>query len=494
MKFFFPLKRKIICALIVISTVFLFNIDSYALSGNGEKLIGKLLPKEAPELIIPEVKDVTLSNGMRCFLREDHLLPVMQFSVIFPGGKVYDPYDKTGLTYLLARALRGAGTINYTADQFDQKLDSMAINLNIDFGKDHGTAGLSSLSEFSDEALEMFFEMIFSPAFDAERVEIFKKNMVESIRRQNDDPGSIGERVWLKTLYGKESPWAISPTQLKIKDLTIADLRAKHATLFAPKQMLCAAAGNFDADDLVEKLEKIITHYPEREPVTYAPPTVAQTFNPGIWLVERPIDQAVINMGHLGVSRDNPDKYALILMNEILGSRSSFNSWLMSNVRTKHGYAYQAWSEIVFGEPNVAGFFRAHSRTRLPVTGKAITLMKEIWSDMAGGERITSDELESMRAAILRRMPFQYESSFELASDKMNFAFLGYPDNYIDIYRSAISKVSLEDVSRVARTYLQPDKLQILVVGDSAKLSSQLESFGKVQKWDLEAEFEAEVK
>ncbi len=478
------LMRRGLCGMLL-GIACTITVPVWAAVGDAQKILQELTAQHAPDYTPPHVVDVKLANGMRCFLLEDPLLPVFRFRLYFPAGDIYDPPDKIGLSEFMERALQTGGTTKHDAEWIDQFLDQHAMKVNVDVEWEYGDAHLQSLSASAREGLEILFEMLYAPAFESSRLTIIKNKMLEGIRRRNDSPEVISDRVFRKILYGRKNPWAETPTAHDIQQLTREDLQALHASLFAPSQMLCAAAGNFHASALVKSLEEIMAAYPERQPVAWTPPPVTPVAAPGIWLVPKAVPQSVVSVGQLGTSRDNPDKFALSVMNDVLGSPATFTSWLVQNIRTAHGLAYEAWSTMQFGPPHIPGLFYAHAKTRADATARTVELLHQNIRAMQAGDKVTPAEVNDMKEAMLKRFIFQYEDPFDLVTMMMRFVYFGFPANYLQIYHDGIATVTHADVVRVAKQYLQPDQMTTLVVGDPKILREPLAASGPITEFDL---------
>ncbi|MBI4237277.1 MAG: insulinase family protein [Deltaproteobacteria bacterium] len=458
---------------------------AHAAIGEAKALLERITATPAPEFAPPHIEMRTLINGMRCFFMEDRLLPLFRFGLLYPGGRVHDPAEKVGLHGLMATLLRTGGTQTNAPEIFDELLDSQAITIDTQVSWEEASVALSSLSGTQDEALRLLFEMLYAPAFDPARFAVARAKLLEAVRRQNDDPTHLGARLFRKLLYGRESPWARTPTPTQVEAITPEDLKALHATHFAPAQMLCAAAGDFRTGTLVKKVEELMAQYPERPVVARTAPPVEAVFKPGTWIAPKAITQAVVNVGQLATSRDNPDRFPLYVMNEILGSPATFSSWLASSIRTEQGLAYETWSQIGFGPPTVPGVLQAHAKTRVEAAGRTVASIRKIIGEMATGERVAADEVAAMKGAVLKQMIFQYEDPYQVASDMARFVFLGYPPNYIEVFRAAIERVTRADVIRVAKQYLSPENLTVLVVGDDHAVTPQLDAATPVQRYEV---------
>ncbi len=451
----------------------------------GKRIIESLQNGTVPVLQSMKVKKVTLSNGMKCFLAEDHLLPLFRFRLLFAAGSVYDPPDKVGLSNVLMTVMRTGGTLRHSPAELDEMLDSKAIEIALAAGFEQGSAVVRSLAESKIEALRILFEMLYAPAYDPDRVELALEGLRDSIKRRNDNPVAVGNRIFRKILYGPASPWARVPSIDQVNKMSIKDLKSLHSTLLTPQEMVCAAAGDFNSAELIANLESLLARYPERGHEVRTPPQVQRILHPGVWVVDRQIPQSVVNIGSLGISRDNPDKFPLTVMNEILGG-AAFTSWLMDTIRTKRGLAYEVWSQIKPGPPGVPGMIWAHAKTRRASTGEVVNLIRQTIADMKVGKRIKADEVARQRDSILRRLIFEYEDPYQIVTSMQQFVFYGLPANYLEMFREKIGQVTLEDVRRVAGKYLESDNLTVLVVGDAQQVVPQLEQSGPVMLYPLD--------
>ncbi|MBI2343225.1 MAG: insulinase family protein [Deltaproteobacteria bacterium] len=465
-----------------------WHATSFGAIGEAKKTLDALILHDQVVTEMPSVSEVHLKNGMRCFFIEDHLLPLVRFGLIFPAGEVYDPPEKFGLSAMLAAMLRSGGTRQHDAEWIDDTLDANAIKIEIRIEQELGIAGAQALTDDLDTALALFFELLYAPAYQDDRFAIMKGKMAEGVRRRNDQPAHMAQRIFQKVLYGEESPWAATPNLDSIDRITVEDLRALHATLFAPEQMLCAVAGDVAPASLVKRLEALMAQYPERPATQRVPPAVPVTGRPGLWVVPKEVPQSVITVGHVGPVRDDPDRYALVVMNEILGSPATFTSWLTRTIRTEQGLAYEAWSTLKFGPSTAPGMFYAHSKTRAETTAKTVVLLHDNIRKIHAGIDVRADEVDAMRSAILRRFIFQYADPYHLVSSIIRSIALGYPANYLDLYRAGIAAVTREDVRRAARTALHPDALTTVVVGDPAHVIAPLKALGPVNIYPLAGE------
>lgn len=462
-------------------------MPSYALIGDAVGIVRELTAPADVPTFRPAVSERTLSNGMRCYFAEDHLLPLFRFTTLFPAGAIYDPAGKRGLYSVLATLLETGGSAARTPDEIDDLLDAHAIDLHIAVGWEQGSAGVSALADERALALQMLFEQLYTPRFDPMRFALAQKNLLDTVARQNEQPAAIGSRIFRKLLYGADNPWGRSVTRADAAAITRNDVQTLHATLLAPRQMLCAAAGDFDADALVAELEQLLAPYADRAPLPWTVPSSAPSAaSAGLYFAPKALPQAVVYVGERALRRDDPNKFAMYVANEVLGSQSTFTSWLLQQIRTKLGLAYEVWSTVQLGPTDAPGVFQEHAKTRSAAMAETVREMHRLTAALADGTAVQAADVTQMQGALLKRMIFQYADRFAVVSDMAQYVYLGLPAHYADTFREGVRAVTLDDVRRVAREYLHPDRLTTLVVGDPATVLPALKNLREVTTLDPE--------
>jgi len=419
-----------------------------------------------PEVNPPKARVEVLQNGMRCYLLEDHTIPVARVRLITKTGSIYEPGDKTGLAAITGILMRSGGAGDLDPARFDAALDGLGALLSSEIGLEMGSATLESLASDLDKSLPLLFDMLFSPRMDASRLNVAKLKMEEALRREDDDPADLAAYRYRQLVYGKESPWARRPDKASLANISDADVRAFHDKYFKAGNMILAAAGDFKSQELVELLKKLTAKAPRGEVDLPPVPKVELKYKAAMEFVERPITQAVVRMGHLSIKRDNPDKYALFLLNEILGG-GDFKSRLMSDIRTKRGLAYSVWSSISPGKDY--GLFTVGLSTKADQAENAMKLVREHIERILKPGSIERSELAFAKQSILSSLIFEFDRAFKVVDGRARFYFYGYPDDYWRIYRDRIVAAGIADLTRVADKYLHPEDLDELVVGPRAR-------------------------
>lgn len=430
---------------------------------------------------IPKSDRVQLKNGMIVYMLEDHELPIVSMTAYVKTGSNYEPAEKAGLAALTGAVMRSGGTTSTTPEKLDQELEFMASAIESSIGADAGTVSISCLKKNLTRTLSLFAEVLMHPAFRQDRVALAKSRTIEGLRRQNDDPKEVADRELQKALYPNH-PLGRIPTIATVKGLTRDDMVAFHKRYYHPDTMMLAVAGDFTKKELTEKLEQLFPGR-ERSAVDYPTvPPVQLDLKPEVLLARKDINQSVIRMGELGIDKNNPDLYALRIMDYILGG--GFTSRLTQEIRSNKGLAYNVDSRFDVGRIFI-GTFVAETETKSESTVKAVTLMRDLIDGMTKAP-VTDAELQLAKDYMINSFIFGFARPDAVVNQQLRLEYYGYPAGYLENYRDNLAKVTKEDVLRVARKYLHPDKMILVVVGDEKKFDASLSTLGPVRELKLE--------
>ena len=434
------------------------------------------------DIKIPEVQQVTLSNGMQLFLLEDHELPLISVSARIRAGSIYEPPDKIGLAAITGTVMRTGGTVNRTGDEIDEQLELIAASVETGIGLNSGSASVSVLKKDIDVGLDILAEVLMNPAFSEDKIMLAKIQHQSSIARRNDNVGPIAAREFEKLIYGPDSVYARHTEYTTIGNISRNDLVAFHKKFFNPNNMMLGIWGDFDTDIMIGKIErafegwqKVDMKLPKVPPVKYEFP---QTVNV---ISKDDVNQSSIYLGHIGGLRSNPDYFALILMNRILGS--GFTSRLFKNVRSREGLAYSVFG-IYSANYDFPGLFYVGCQTKSEATVKAIRAMTEEVRKMTEAE-VTDEELALAKDSYLNSFVFNFNTKGDIVRRLMTYAYYDYPLDFLQKTKENVEKVSKEDILRVAKKYLRPDEIQILAVGRPQDFDEPLSILGSVKEIDI---------
>jgi len=436
----------------------------------------------------PKAFRAELANGLRAYIREDRGLPLFNLTALIQFGALDVPKAKTGLDALLSGTLIRGGTASKEGTTIEERLDFLGGSLSFNVGERTSTLTLSVLSKDLDEGLALFFDVLMNPAFRTNAVDLARARLVEGLRQANGQPGAILNREYEKILYG-DNPLTWNPTKASYQGLTVADLKAAVAQYFVPNNAILAVSGDFAAAGIKAKISKAAAAWKKKAVKHAVPGKAFAEPEPGVYFVQKAINQGYISLGHLGVEDTNPDYPAIQVMNFILGG-GSFSSRITTKVRSNEGLSYNQGSRFTtrWGFP---GTFAGYVQTKSSTVGYAISLI------LAEMNRIRKDPVsdEEMDTAVNYYID-SFASQFELPQTTMtafaNLEMQGKPFDTFKTFRDKIRAVTKAKVQEVANKYIHPDKAVIMIVGDWAgcdkggdKWAGPLDKLGKVHKVTL---------
>lgn len=435
-----------------------------------------------PELKLPRPQEVVLDNGMVVMLIEDHELPLVEGVAVIRTGGRWEPADQLGVAQLTGTVLRSGGTAAMSADDLDDFLEGRGASVETTIDVDSGSATLSSLAEDFPQVLQVFADVLRRPAFAADRLAVAKSQLNGSIARRNDSPQGIVFREITQIVYGESSPYARDPSYQTVAGIDRDDLVAWHQRYFHPERVILGLVGDFDSAEALALVRQAFGDWPRGAGGDDPEAGWDQDPAPGIYYVEKnDVTQSNIAIAHLGIRKDDPDFYAVEVMNNVLGGSAS--SRLFSEVRTRQGLAYGV-SGSVGSEYDRPGMFLMWMSTKTESTGAGIDALLAEARRMTG-EPPSDAEVEKAKEAILSSFVFNFDSPRKTLIQQLTFKYFGYPADHMEQYRRGIEAVTPELVRRAAERHIHPERFAILVVGPDSGMDKPLSSYGEVQPVDI---------
>lgn len=431
-----------------------------------------VLPFALPNAVVaagPAAQRRTLPNGVRLIVSEQHVLPMVVLQVLVDAGARRDPRAKEGLASLTADLLT-EGTRSRSASQIKEAADFIGAGLETSADTDFALLSLTVLSKDLDTGLALLTDVLLHPTFPETEVARRREAALASIRANEDNPGSVAQRAFVEAVFrGEPYGHPAIGTAESVRRVTRADVEAFYKLHYRPDGTILVVAGDVVAADVEQRLQAALKEWPSRnvEPFEYA---ASRGGRPETVQIEKPITQANILLGHRGVARDNPDYYALTVMNFILGG-GGFTSRLLDNIRTKAGLAYSVASYFVAGKS--PGSFQISMQTKNESATDAIArTCGEL--ERIRREPVGDAELGDAKLYLTGSFPLRLDSTAKIAGFLAQVEFFSLGADYAETYVQRINAVTKDDVLRVAQQYLHPDDLQLIVVAnlDQAKVTA----------------------
>jgi len=450
------------------------------------------IPSSYRDLRFPAMKDIpvpeplrfTLPNGMVIYLLEDRELPMVSASAMIRTGWRWEPVDKAGLAEMTGKVMRTGGTAQRPGDKLDEELDRLGAVVETGIGRTSGHATVSVLKEDAGTGLAILADLLRNPAFPEDKIELAKIELRNAICRRNDNANAIAFRETRRILYGPSSAYGHQPEYPTVDAISRQDLVAFHRTYFQPENILLAVWGDFESRAMRTRLEKLFAGWPRGgHPRPAAPKAdLSSLDHPGIYSLEKTdINQSWVLISRLGGRMDDPDYYALSLMDTILGG--GFSSRLFNQVRTRAGLAYSVFSVWSAGW-DYPGLFVAGANTHAKTTLTALSAVRREIRRMTEQE-VTPTELTEAKDAVLNGFAFEFDSTGKILQRLIAYAYYDYPADYLEKYQENIRNVSRADILKAGQKYLHGDSFSVLILGNPEAYEQPLSSLGKVTPVDI---------
>lgn len=438
------IKKIQLSVLLVLCLIFLPHSSSYA-AGIAER----------------EVMD----NGITLLHSQKSVLPIVTVVVAIKAGSITELPEKAGLANLTADLLN-EGTKSRTSKQISDAIEFVGGSLDSSGGADYITVSLSVLKKDIDLGFDLLSDIILNPAFREEEIKRRKTAIISSIIQQKEEPDVIATKAFNKAVFG-ENPYGrpVEGTEETVGRITSEDIFSFYKEHYLPNNTIITVVGDLSSSELKSLLEKHFISWQKKDSKEILPSSPALADNSKVIKIQKTITQANILLGHLGIKRDNPDFYAVSVMNYILGG-GGFASRLMDNIRDNKGLAYDVHSAFLANK--YSGSFEVGLQTKNESANTAIDeTLKEM--ERIRTEQVTDKELNDAKAYLTGSFPLRIDSNKKIAAFLTSVEFYGLGLDYVDNYKKFIEAVTKDDIQRVARKYLNTKNYVLVIVGDLKK-------------------------
>ncbi|UVT16272.1 MAG: insulinase family protein [Nitrospira sp.] len=404
-------------------------------------------------------------NGMTVLVLEQHFLPIVEIHALIKAGSAQDPPDKAGVANLVA-SLLDEGTGTRSSKQLAEQIDFVGGSLGAQAGEDFTTASARTLKKDIDLGFILLADILQHPAFPKQEFERVRSQILGEIVSDNDDPGHVAIKAFNQLVFQNHPyRWPVNGTEETLNKITLADVQSFYAKEYLPNQVILTIVGDVTVEQATALVQTHFGSWKKGPGPTRSVRKPAAIDKKAVQLIEKDLTQSTIVLGHPGISRTNPDFYAVTVMNHILGA-GGFSSRLMDSIRDKQGLAYGIMSH--YDARAMPGSFWINLQTRTETTNQAIS---GVLAEMKAIREapVSDQELAEAKSFLMGSFPLRLDSTAKLAQVVAQVEFFGLGFDYFSQYTKWIERVTKDDVLRVAKQYLDPQHYALVVVGNITK-------------------------
>ena len=439
-------------------------------------------PLEAVQFNLPKPFETELSNGLKVVIIEDDRHPLISFRLAFRTGDIEDADGEIGVTSAMT-AILTEGTERLNSREIAEEIERLGASLSANAGMDNSIVSASTLSNYKSEVIGLLAELVLTPTFPQDELDLYKQNSIEGIKFQRSQPDFLADEQVAGIMYGSHPYGIHSSTAEDLTKLTREQLIAAHKRIFIPNNATLFVVGDVDSSELVKEIESLFGGWERGEITNSEFPELPVRTKRSLTIVDRPgSTQSNIVLANLGITRKHPDYFPVLVMNQILGAGAS--SRLFMNLREEKGYTYGAYSRTY--SKRLAGTFEATSEVRTAVTGDSL---KEFFFELERirDEQASEEELSDAKNFLTGVFPIRAETQTGLTGLIVAQKLYDLPEDYLDTYRENVDAITLEDVQMAANKYISPDKIAMVIVGDAEEVLPQVETYTEdIEVFDTE--------
>ena len=435
-------------------------------------------PAPQPSFTAPIPNRIELDNGLTVLHVEKRGLPTVAFGLVVTSGAASDPSDRSGLAHLTTSMLQ-EGTASRSSTQISDDIEFIGSHLRAEASREHTLLISDGLGPTWRDALEILGDITLRPSFPENELARVRANMLTDLRRVSDNPATISARATRGVMFGPGTPYGhpLAGTEQSIAVASRGDLASFYRAHFRPESSTFIIVGDLSIDEAVEAANETFGAWERGNlPETASDLTADRPLRAAttIHLADKPgAAQSVVRAGHLTMSRNDPGYLPLNVLNYIFGGQ--FGARLNMNLRQDKGYSYGYMSSIDWNlGPSM---LIAGGGVQTAVTKETVIETLKEFDDIVGDRPVASDEFEDAIAGILRSIPSQFETQYQIISQLTRQVAFDLPDDYFAQFPDKLTELGLEDI-RAAADHLDTRNLNIVIVGDASAIRTGLEEIG----------------
>ncbi|MHC4138858.1 MAG: M16 family metallopeptidase [Planctomycetota bacterium] len=452
------------CVFVITLTLFTILVNDEHLSGEGNVESMKY-------------RKATLANGLRVIMVEHHELPVVAIELLVKAGSVHESREKPGLAHIVTQLLR-EGTRTKGSLGISEEIDFIGGTLSVDCEYDSSSVTTTALVKHFETILNLLSEVARFPTFKTKEVELHRDKAITAILREKDNKASIAGRHFSEMLYD-EHPYAHPPigTIEGLKTISRDEIIQFHKTHFLPNNSILTVVGDIDYENTLAGIKEAFGDWKKGDVSKPTLPPVPKIDGYKIRIVNKSdLTQTEIRLGHTGIARDDPDYFALMLLNYIFGRGPA--SRLYTKIRAEKGLTYGASSGFAARKLRGPFYIKTYSKNETAIETLRLVL-DELKKLKSSG--VTREELDSAKSFYVGHYPLSMETPAQIASKIIVQEFYGLPEDYIDKYLDNVRAVSMEDIDGAIKRVLDPGNVVITLVSKAEDILEEAKALGDVE-------------
>ena len=437
-------------------------------------------PKPAAQgtFLAPVPQRHRLSNGLEVLVAENHTVPMVAFGLVIKAGADADLAGQPGLAAFTTAMLQ-EGTLSRTSSQIADEFEFIGSRLSAGPGRELTVLATESLSRYWPKALELVADLVQHATFPVQELDRLRRERLTNIRRQRDDAASLASLVGPALLLGGGSPYGhpIIGTESSIAAMSREQMVGFYQARFRPNNTALVVTGDTSLSEVMKLAERCLGSWRANGTSSQdvATPPATQLSATTLFLLDKPgAAQSVIRLGAVSLPRHHPDYFAITLLDSLFGGQ--FTSRLNSNLRQDKGYSYGYRSSIDWYQNG--SVVMAGGAVQTAVTSESVQETLKEFREIAASRPVETAELDDARTSLLRQLPSAFETPSQTLNQLARLVAFDLPDDYYRTAQAKYEAVSLADIRRVARNWIDINQSAILIVGDRAVVEPGLQKLG----------------
>ena len=433
---------------------------------------------------LPKYEKVVLKNGLTLFLMEQHEVPLIYASMVFPAGAVKDG-SKSGLASLTANALL-FDTKNYSKKEIEETLDFLGASYNTSASTEVASVSMSFVNKDWNQVLPILKDIVVNPVFNKSEFEKRKKRLLVELDLAKEQPSRVIGNYFNKFLF-ESHPYGNpgSGSKSSVSDITINDIKKFYGTNYRPEESALAVVGDFKTSTLKKEIEKLFKNWKARGAAKKVEAQAIPSHDKSKLLLVNKDDatETQFFIGGFGVKRSNPEYVAIQVVNTILGGR--FTSWLNDELRVNAGLTYGARSS--FRMYKNSGTFVMRSYTRTEKTNEAIDLALQVY-DRLHNQGIDETTLSSAKNYVKGQYPPRYETGRSLASLLTSMFVYDFDESFINDFEKNVDNLTVDKTKEIIEKYFPKENLQFVLIGKASEIRDNVSKYGELAEKEIKAD------